>query len=77
MSCREEEYAAGWEIRPEWTDPPFHGKGGSAGTFRCHLAIFAEADLAVAACDNRGGEDEPTPPLQVALAVARKLVPSK
>ena len=50
----------------------FHGHGGSNGTFRAHILIFPKQNLAIAAIMNAGGESDPSPALQAALAVEKR-----
>lgn len=69
-------YACGWSIGPLPGTSRRHGHNGSNGTFRAELAIFPDAGLVVAAVVNRGGESEPSPPLQAVLAVAHKYAPA-
>ena len=66
----EELYACGWEIMPL---RKIHGHGGSNGTFRAHLAIFPEENMAIVAIGNAGGEDDPSPELQAIFSVQQHL----
>lgn len=65
-------YACGWGVQNRPGLEPWHGHNGSNGTFRAELAVFPQANLVVAAMVNRGGESEPSPPLQAVLAAARR-----
>jgi CubicO group peptidase (beta-lactamase class C family) len=65
-------YACGWGIEEHPGAAKFHGHNGSNGTFRAQLAVFPESDLVIACMVNRGGETDPSPPLQGVLAVAQK-----
>jgi CubicO group peptidase (beta-lactamase class C family) len=65
-------YACGWGIEAMPGYALRHGHNGSNGTFRAELAIYPSANLVVAAIVNRGGESEPSPPLQAVLAVAKR-----
>jgi CubicO group peptidase (beta-lactamase class C family) len=70
------QYACGWGIESFPGIETMHTHNGSNGTFRAQLAIFPKADLVVAAFVNCGGESEPSPPLQAALAVAKRYAPA-
>lgn len=65
-------YACGWGIEQYPGAGLSHGHNGSNGTMRSQLLIFPEKKLVIVAIVNRGGEMEPSPSLQAALAVARK-----
>jgi CubicO group peptidase (beta-lactamase class C family) len=64
------DYACGWGIETFPGIEKFHGHNGSNGTFRAQLCIFPNSNLVVASIVNRGGESEPSAPLQAALAIA-------
>jgi len=66
-------YGCGWGIETLRDGLVFHGHNGSNGTMRAQLCIFPELNLVVGCIVNAGGESEPAPPLQAAVAVARKL----
>lgn len=65
-------YACGWGIESNPGIETFHGHNGSNGTMRSQLAIFPKSNLVVAAITNCGGEEEPSPGLQAALAIAMR-----
>jgi CubicO group peptidase (beta-lactamase class C family) len=65
-------YACGWGIQSIPGLEPWHGHNGSNGTFRAELAVFPQANMVVAAVVNRGGESDPSPPLQAVLAIANR-----
>jgi CubicO group peptidase (beta-lactamase class C family) len=65
-------YACGWGIEDHPGIARFHGHNGSNGTFSAQLAVFPESNLVVACIVNRGGESDPSPPLQAVIAVAQK-----
>lgn len=62
-------YACGWGIEQGGA---MHTHNGSNGTMRAQLAIFPALHLVVSSFVNAGGESEPSPPLQAALAVAKR-----
>jgi CubicO group peptidase (beta-lactamase class C family) len=68
-------YACGWGIEAFPGAEEMHTHNGSNGTFRAQLSIFPKANLVVASFVNRGGESEPSPPLQAVLAVAKRYAP--
>jgi len=70
-------YACGWTVAPLPGTALRHGHNGSNGTFRAELAIFPDQELVIAAVVNRGGESDPSPPLQVVLAIARRFAPKR
>jgi CubicO group peptidase (beta-lactamase class C family) len=70
-------YACGWGIEANPGIETFHGHNGSNGTFRAQLAIFPKSNLVVAAIVNSGGESEPSPGLEAALAVAGRWAVAK
>lgn len=70
-------YACGWTVAPLPGTALRHGHNGSNGTFRAELAIFPEQELVIAAVVNRGGESDPSPPLQAVLAIARRFAPAR
>lgn len=70
-------YACGWTVAPLPGTALRHGHNGSNGTFRAELAIFPEQELVIAAVVNRGGETDPSPPLQAVLAIARRYAPAR
>jgi CubicO group peptidase (beta-lactamase class C family) len=70
-------YACGWGIEDFPGIETMHTHNGSNGTFRSQLSIFPKANLVVASFVNRGGESEPSPPLQAVLAVARRYAPKQ
>jgi len=65
-------YACGWGVQNRPGLEPWHGHNGSNGTFRAELAVFPAANMVVAAIVNRGGESDPSPPLQAVLAIAKR-----
>ena len=65
-------YACGWGIEAHPGIEIMHTHNGSNGTMRAQLAIFPKAGVVVAAYVNCGGESEPSPPLQAAIAVGQK-----
>ena len=65
-------YACGWGIEDFPGIETMHTHNGSNGTFRSQLSIFPKADLVVAAFVSRGGETDPSPPLQAVLAIAKR-----
>ena len=65
-------YACGWGIEADPGVEIMHTHNGSNGTMRAQLSIFPKAGVVVAAFVNCGGESEPSPPLQAALAVAQR-----
>lgn len=65
-------YGCGWGIESFRGLEPMHAHNGSNGTMRAQLSIFPKAGLTVASIVNRGGESEPSPPLQAVLAIARR-----
>lgn len=65
-------YACGWGVQNPSGLEPWHGHNGSNGTFRAELAVFPEANMVVVAIVNRGGESDPSPPLQALLAIAKR-----
>jgi CubicO group peptidase (beta-lactamase class C family) len=67
------QYACGWGLEQHPGIETMHAHNGSNGTMRAQLSIFPESDLVVASFVNAGGETEPSPPLQAALAVASKI----
>jgi CubicO group peptidase (beta-lactamase class C family) len=69
------QYACGWGIESFPGVEIMHTHNGSNGTFRAQLSLFPNAGLVVAAFVNCGGESEPSPPLQAALAVASRYAP--
>lgn len=71
------DYACGWGVESFPGVETFHGHNGSNGTFRAQLCIFPKAGVVVAGFVNCGGESEPIPPLQAALAIARKYPAAK
>ncbi|MBX3117545.1 MAG: beta-lactamase family protein [Fimbriimonadaceae bacterium] len=68
-------YACGWSVGRLMGTAIRHGHNGSNGTFRAELAIFPKEKLIVAAIVNRGGETDPSPPLQAVEAIARRYAP--
>jgi CubicO group peptidase (beta-lactamase class C family) len=70
-------YACGWSVGPLPGTASRHGHNGSNGTFRAEMAFFPDSGLIVVAITNRGGEAEPSPPLQAVMAVAQRYAPSK
>jgi CubicO group peptidase (beta-lactamase class C family) len=70
-------YACGWGIESFPGIERMHTHNGSNGTFRAQLSIFPKANLVVASFVNRGGESEPSPPLQAVLAVAKRYAPDR
>ncbi len=71
------EYACGWGIERHPGLELMHTHNGSNGTMRAQLAIFPGANLVIASAVNAGGESEPSPPLQMVLAVAAKYAPNR
>lgn len=69
-------YACGWSVGRLPGTSLGHGHNGSNGTFRAEMAVFPKEGLVVVAIVNRGGEYEPSPPLQAVLAVARRYAPA-
>lgn len=65
-------YACGWSIGPLSGSEVRHGHNGSNGSFISELAFFPGQDLVVAAVVNRGGEMDPSPPMQAVLALAKR-----
>lgn len=65
-------YACGWSIGPLSGSEIRHGHNGSNGSFVSELAFFPGQDLVVASVVNRGGEMDPSPPLQAVLALAKR-----
>ena len=49
-----------------------HMHNGSNGTMRSQLSIYPKSGVVVAALVNCGGESEPSPPLQAAIAVGQR-----
>jgi CubicO group peptidase (beta-lactamase class C family) len=70
------QYACGWGIEAFPGIETMHTHNGSNGTFRAQISIFPEVGLVVAAFVNCGGESEPSPPLQAALAIAKRYAPA-
>ncbi len=70
-------YACGWGIEAFPGMETMHTHNGSNGTFRSQLSIFPDANLVVACMVNRGGESDPSPPLQAVLAVAKRYAPKR
>lgn len=66
------DYACGWVIGPLPGTQLAHGHNGSNGTMVAELHLFPKAELVVASVANRGGEAQPSPPLQFVLAVAQR-----
>jgi CubicO group peptidase (beta-lactamase class C family) len=69
------DYACGWVIGPLPGTQLAHGHNGSNGTMVAELYLFPKEDLVVASVANRGGEAQPSPPLQFVLAVAQRYAP--
>ena len=65
-------YGCGWGIESNPGIETFHGHNGSNGTMRAQLAIFPKANIVAVAITNCGGEEEPSPALQVVLAIANR-----
>lgn len=65
-------YACGWSIGPLAGSEVRHGHNGSNGSFISELAFFPGQELVVASVVNRGGELDPSPPLQAVLALAKR-----
>lgn len=65
-------YACGWSIGPLSGSEVRHGHNGSNGSFISELAFFPGQDLVVASVVNRGGEMDPSPPMQAVLALAKR-----
>ncbi len=65
-------YACGWGIEDHPGIETMHTHNGSNGTMRAQLSIFPKSGVVVAAFVNCGGESEPSPPLQAAIAVAQR-----
>ena len=76
-SAGQMEYACGWGIEHFPGLEPMHAHNGSNGTMRAQLSIFPKMGLVVSSFVNCGGETEPSPPLQAALAVAHKFADRK
>ena len=71
-NAKGEWYACGWRIEEHSGLPLFHGHNGSNGTFRAQLAVFPDSNLVIACIVNRGGETDPSAPLQAVIAVAQR-----
>ncbi len=69
-------YACGWGVGPLQGTSIKHGHNGSNGTFRAEMAFFPKEKLVVVAVVNRGGETEPSPPLQAVQAIAQRYAPA-
>ena len=69
------DYACGWVIGALPGTQMAHGHNGSNGTMVAELYLFPQSDLVVASVMNRGGEAQPSPPLQLVLAVAQRYAP--
>ena len=65
-------YACGWGIEQFPGIETMHTHNGSNGTMRAQLSIFPKSGIVVAAFVNCGGESEPSPPLQAAIAVGQR-----
>lgn len=65
-------YACGWGIEQFPGVELMHTHNGSNGTMRSQLSIFPKSGVVVAAFVNCGGESDPSPPLQAAIAVGRR-----
>jgi len=70
------DYACGWGVETNPGIEKFHGHNGSNGTFRAQLCVFPKANLVITGFVNCGGENEPSPPLQAALAIAGRFAPA-
>jgi CubicO group peptidase (beta-lactamase class C family) len=69
-------YACGWGIETFPGIESMHTHNGSDGTFFAQLAVFPKANVVVVSFVNRGGEGNPSPPMQAVLAIARKYAKS-
>lgn len=69
------DYACGWVIGPLPGTEPAHGHNGSNGTMIAELYLFPKSETVIAAIANRGGEAQPSPPLQIVSALAQRYAP--